>query len=66
MIYNFLRVIYLTLTIRHAIELAWNRGDKEAMAPILGSAVIQGNAKPTNSEYLHLIADYIRRNLKER
>ncbi|MBM7683561.1 uncharacterized protein YhfF [Pullulanibacillus pueri] len=56
----------MTLTIRHAIELAWNRGDKEAMAPILGSAVIQGNAKPTNSEYLHLIADYIRRNLKER
>ncbi|GGH86385.1 hypothetical protein JOD43_003507 [Pullulanibacillus pueri] len=52
--------------IRHAIEIAWNRGDKESMTPILGTAVIQANVKPTNSEYLHLIADYIRRNLKEK
>lgn len=46
--------------IRHAIEVAWNRGDKEALQDIFGYNVRKGDGKPTNSEFIAQIADKYR------
>lgn len=43
--------------IRHAIEVAWNRGRIEAINFIFGTRVYIGNEKPTNSEFIALVAD---------
>lgn len=43
--------------IRHAIEVAWNRGRTEAIGSIFGARVYIGNEKPTNSEFIALVAD---------
>lgn len=43
--------------IRHAIEVAWNRGRIEAINAIFGARVYIGNEKPTNSEFIALVAD---------
>lgn len=43
--------------IRHAIEVAWNRGRIEAINAIFGSRVYLGTEKPTNSEFIALVAD---------
>lgn len=43
--------------IRHAIEVAWNRGRVEAINAIFGTRVYLGTEKPTNSEFIALIAD---------
>lgn len=47
-------------TIRHAIEVAWNRGDYEKMEEIFGNSVDFDRAKPTNSEFLVTLADRIK------
>lgn len=49
--------------IRHAIEVAWNRGKLETIEEMFGYTVNQGKGKPTNSEFIALITDNIR--LKE-
>lgn len=46
--------------IRHAIEVAWNRGKLEAMDELFGYNVNSGKGKPTNSEFIALLADKIR------
>lgn len=43
--------------IRHAIEVAWNRGRVEAISAIFGARVYIGTEKPTNSEFIALVAD---------
>ncbi len=43
--------------IRHAIEVAWNRGRIDAINAIFGARIYLGNEKPTNSEFIALVAD---------
>lgn len=43
--------------IRHAIEVAWNRGRIESINAMLGIRAYIGNEKPTNGEFIALIAD---------
>ncbi len=45
--------------IRHAIEVAWSRGDAENIAKLFGCTVLSSRGKPTNSEFLAMIADNI-------
>ncbi len=45
--------------IRHAIEVAWNRGRIEAINAIFGARIYLGSEKPTNSEFIALVADKI-------
>ena len=46
--------------IRHAIEVAWNRGKMETLDNLFGYTINTGKGKPTNSEFVALIADKIR------
>ena len=46
--------------IRHAIEVAWNRGRMETLNSLFGYTISTGKGKPTNSEFIALIADKIR------
>ena len=46
--------------IRHAIEVAWNRGNTETLNGLFGYTISNGKGKPTNSEFIALIADKIR------
>lgn len=43
--------------IRHAIEVAWNRGRIDAINAIFGARIYLGVEKPTNSEFIALVAD---------
>ncbi len=43
--------------IRHAIEVAWNRGRTDAISSVFGARVYIGNERPTNSEFIALVAD---------
>ena len=43
--------------IRHAIEVAWNRGRIESINAILGVRAYVGGEKPTNGEFIALVAD---------
>ncbi|MGN0165149.1 MAG: sporulation transcription factor Spo0A [Lachnospiraceae bacterium] len=52
--------------IRHAIEVAWNRGKMETLNELFGYTVNGGKGKPTNSEFVALIADKIRLEYKFR
>ena len=45
--------------IRHAIEVAWTRGDADNIAKLFGCTVLSSRGKPTNSEFLAMIADKI-------
>ena len=51
--------------IRHAIEVAWGRGDMDAIEEIFGYTIKEGRGKPTNSEFIALIADKIRLEYKK-
>ena len=46
--------------IRHAIEVAWSRGRMETLDALFSYTVNTGKGKPTNSEFIALIADRIR------
>ena len=46
--------------IRHAIEVAWSRGKMDTIDELFGYTVSYGKGKPTNSEFVALIADKIR------
>ena len=46
--------------IRHAIEVAWGRGKIEVIEDMFGYTVSAGKGKPTNSEFIALIADKLR------
>ena len=45
--------------IRHAIEVAWDRGDLETLQKYFGYTVSNTKGKPTNSEFIALIADRV-------
>lgn len=46
--------------IRHAIEVAWSRGNMDTLDSIFGYTIDQNKGKPTNSEFIAMIADKIR------
>lgn len=46
--------------IRHGIEVAWSRGRSETLESLFGYTISAGKGKPTNSEFIALIADRIR------
>lgn len=50
--------------IRHAIEVAWDRGDTDILNKFFGYTVASGRGKPTNSEFIAMIADKLRLQLK--
>lgn len=50
--------------IRHAIEVAWDRGDVEILNSYFGYTIHNGRGKPTNSEFIAMIADKLRLRLK--
>lgn len=51
--------------IRHAIEVAWSRGRMETLDALFGYTINIGKGKPTNSEFIALIADKIRLHYRE-
>lgn len=46
--------------IRHAIEVAWSRGNMESISALFGYTVSISKAKPTNSEFIAMVADRLR------
>lgn len=46
--------------IRHAIEVAWSRGNLEAIEELFGYTVSRDKGKPTNSQFIAMVADRIR------
>lgn len=50
--------------IRHAIEVAWDRGDVETLSQYFGYTIHAQRGKPTNSEFIAMISDTIRLNRK--
>lgn len=46
--------------IRHAIEVAWSRGNIESISALFGYTVSVSKAKPTNSEFIAMVADRLR------
>jgi len=51
--------------IRHAIEVAWDRGDLETLQKYFGYTVSNAKGKPTNSEFIAMIADRLQLERKE-
>ena len=50
--------------IRHAIEVAWDRGDVEVLNSFFGYTVSNSKGKPTNGEFIALIADKLQLQMK--
>ena len=50
--------------IRHAIEVAWDRGDVDVLNSYFGYTIHNLRGKPTNSEFIAMIADKLRLRLK--
>ena len=50
--------------IRHAIEVAWDRGDVEVLNSYFGYTIHNTRGKPTNSEFIAMIADKLKLSLK--
>lgn len=50
--------------IRHAIEVAWDRGDIDFLSTYFGSTVKSTRGKPTNSEFIAIIADKLRMTIR--
>lgn len=46
--------------IRHAIEVAWSRGNMDSIGQMFGYTVSNSKAKPTNSEFIAMVADKLR------
>ncbi len=46
--------------IRHAIEVAWSRGNIDSISTLFGYTVSHSKAKPTNSEFIAMVADKLR------
>lgn len=45
--------------IRHAIEIAWGRGNIDTIDEIFGYTISASKSKPTNSEFIAMISDYL-------
>ena len=50
--------------IRHAIEVAWDRGDVDVLNSYFGYTIHNGRGKPTNSEFIAMISDRFRLQMK--
>ena len=50
--------------IRHAIEVAWDRGDIDVLNGYFGYTIQNERGKPTNSEFIAMISDKLRLKLK--
>ena len=50
--------------IRHAVELAWDRGDVDTLHKFFGFTVSAKKGKPTNSEFLSALVDHLRLELQ--
>lgn len=50
--------------IRHAIEVAWDRGDVDILNSYFGYTIHNGRGKPTNSEFIAMISDKLRLQVK--
>ena len=50
--------------IRHAIEVAWDRGDVDVLSSYFGYTIQNTRGKPTNSEFIAMISDKLRLQLK--
>lgn len=50
--------------IRHAIEVAWTRGKMDTINKLFGYTINNGKGKPTNSEFIALLADKLRLELR--
>ena len=50
--------------IRHAIEVAWGRGQQDVVENIFGYTISAAKGTPTNSEFIAMIADKLRLELK--
>lgn len=50
--------------IRHAIEVAWSRADTDTLDEVFGYTINQAKGKPTNSEFIAMISDNLRLDLK--
>ena len=50
--------------IRHAIEVAWDRGNLETLHDMFGYSINTAKGKPTNSEFIAMISDKLRLQLK--
>lgn len=50
--------------IRHAIEVAWDRGDVDVLNSFFGYTIRNTRGKPTNSEFIAMIADNLKLQLK--
>ena len=48
--------------IRHAIEIAWTRGDISLLEQVFSYTVSDSRGRPTNSEFIAMLADYVRLN----
>ena len=51
--------------IRHAIEVAWDRGDIDVLSSYFGYTIQTSRGKPTNSEFVAMIADRLRLKMKK-
>ena len=51
--------------IRHAIEVAWDRGDIDVLSAYFGYTIQNSRGKPTNSEFIAMIADKLRLKLRK-
>ena len=50
--------------IRHAIEVAWDRGDVDTLNAYFGYTIHNSRGKPTNSEFIAMLSDKLRLTLK--
>lgn len=50
--------------IRHAIEVAWDRGDPDVLDEMFGYTILSSKGKPTNSEFIAMISDKLRLEIK--
>lgn len=50
--------------IRHAIEVAWDRGDVDVLSSYFGYTIQNARGKPTNSEFIAMISDKLRLRMK--
>ncbi len=51
--------------IRHAIEVAWDRGDTDVLSSYFGYTIQNARGKPTNSEFIAMISDRLRLKMKD-
>ena len=50
----------IATALRHKIKIAWSRGKMDTIYSLFGYTINSGKGKPTNSEFVALIADKIR------